>query len=121
MDCYCNGSRECIFGSREAIHIHDSSLSPSVESIALRRSNEIFTRAGEPDTLARVLYSNLMLTSEEKARAMHHYLTRQQKMEEIFQTVESRVSADTSYFHALLTVLKAEPATRALGEQMEGQ
>ena len=102
-------------------HRHDSSLSLSVESIALRRSNAIFTRAGDPDTLARVLYSKLRLTTEEKAKALHHNLTCQQKMEEIFQTMERRVSVNPSDFHTLLTVLEAEPATKALGEEMQGQ
>ena len=86
---------------------HDSSLSVSVESIALRRSNVVFTRAGDPDTLARVLYSNFMLTPEEKARALQHNLTHDQKMEEIFQTMERRVSVNPSDFHTLLSVLKS--------------
>ena len=102
-------------------HRHDSSFSLSVESTALRRSNLVFTRAGDPDILARVLYGNFMLTPEEKARALQHNLTRDQKMEEIFQTMERRVSVNPSNFHTLLSVLKSEPATKALGEEMQGQ
>ena len=102
-------------------HRHNSSLSPSVESIALRRSNAIFTRAGDPDGLVTVLYSNFLLTPDEKIRALQHSLTARQKMEEIFQTMERRVSVNPSDFHTLLTVLKAEPATKALGEEMQGQ
>ena len=102
-------------------HRHDSSLSLSVESTALRRSNAIFTRAGDPDGLVTVLYSNFLLTLDEKARALHQSLTARQKMEEIFQTMERRVSVSPSDFHTLLSVLKAEPATKALGEEMQGQ
>ena len=102
-------------------HRQESSLSPSVESIALCRSNVVFTRAGDPDTLARVLYSNFLLTPEEKANALKHNLTRDQKMEEIFQTMERRVSVNPSNFQTLLSVLKAEPATKELGEEMQGQ
>ena len=102
-------------------HRHDSSLSLSVESIALRRSNAIFTRAGDPDGLVTVLYSNFLLTPDEKAKALHRSLTARQKMEEIFQTMERRVSVNPSDFQTLLSVLKAEPATKALGEEMQGQ
>ena len=100
---------------------HDSSISVSVESTALRRSNVVFTRAGDPDTLARVLYSNFLLTPEEKAKALQHNLTRDQKMEEILQTMERRVSVNPSDFQTLLSVLKSEPATKALGKEMQGQ
>ena len=102
-------------------HRHESSLSLSVESIALRRSNAIFTRAGDPDGLVTVLYSNFLLTPDEKIRALQQSLTARQKMEEIFQTMERRVSVSPSDFHTLLDVLKAEPATKALGEEMQGQ
>ena len=102
-------------------HRHNSSLSLSVESTALRRSNAIFTRAGDPDGLVTVLYSNFLLTPDEKIRALQENLTDRQKMEKIFQTMERRVSVNPSDFHTLLSVLKAEPATKALGEEMQGQ
>ena len=102
-------------------HRHDSSLSLSVESVALRRSNAIFTRAGDPDGLVIVLYSNFLLTPDEKIRALQENLTDRQKMEKIFQTMERCVSVNPSDFHTLLSVLKAEPATKALGKEMQGQ
>ena len=92
-----------------------------MESVALRRSNAIFTRAGDPDGLVTVLYSNFLLTPDEKIRALQENLTDRQKMEKIFQTMERCVSVNTSDFHTLLSVLKAEPATKALGEEMQGQ
>ena len=104
-----------------SLYRHDSSLSVSVESIALRRSNAIFTRAGDPDGLVTVLYSNFLLTPDEKIRALQENLTDRQKMEKIFQIMERRVSVNHSDFCALLNVLKAEPATKALGEKMQGQ
>ena len=102
-------------------HRHNSSLSLSVESIALRRSNAIFTKAGDPDGLVTVLYSSFLLTPDEKIRALQQSLTARQKMEEIFQMMERRVSVNPSDFHTLLYVLKAEPATKSLGEEMQGQ
>ena len=102
-------------------HRHESSLSLSAESTALRRSNAIFTRAGDPDGLVTVLYSNFLLTPDEKARALQQNLIPRQKMEEIFQTMERRVSVSPSDFHTLVYVLKGEPATKALGEEMQGQ
>ena len=41
----------------------------STESRALRRSNVVFNRGVDPNNLVTVLYSNLLLTPQEKAQA----------------------------------------------------
>ena len=95
-----------------------STMSP--ESRALRRSNTIFTRGVDPENLVTVLYSNFLLTPEEKARTMQQTLTVSQKLEEIFQIMERRVSTTPGNFHKMIQVLKAEPATKAVGEKIQG-
>ena len=95
-----------------------STMSP--ESRALRRSNTVFTRGVDPENLVTVLYSNFLLTPEEKARAMQQTLTVSQKLEEIFQIMERRVSTTPENFHTMIRVLKAEPATKAVGEKIQG-
>ena len=96
-------------------------LTTSVESRTLRRSNTVFTRGVDPDNLVTVLYSNLLLTPEEKARATQQTLTVHQKLEEIFQTMERRISVTPGDLHVLIKALKAEPATKAVGDKMQGK
>ena len=95
-----------------------STMSP--EPRALRHSNTIFTTGLEPEELVTVLYSIFLITPEEKARAMQQTLTVSQKLEEIFQIMERRVSTTPGNFHKMIRVLKAEPATRAVGEKIQG-
>ncbi|CAI8039167.1 hypothetical protein GBAR_LOCUS21770 [Geodia barretti] len=91
----------------------------SVESRTLRRSNTVFTRGVDPDNLVTVLYSNLLLTPEEKARATQQTLTIHQKLEEIFRTMERRISVTPGDLHVLIKALKAEPATKAVGDKIQ--
>ena len=96
-------------------------LTMSVESRALRRSNMVFTRGVDPDNLVTVLYSYFLLTPEEKARATQRTLTIHQKLEEIFQTMERRISVTPGDLHVLIQALKAEPATKAVGDKIQGK
>ena len=97
------------------------SLTMSVESRTLRRSNTIFTSGLDPDNLVTVLYSHFLLTHEEKARATQQMLTIHQKLEEIFQAMECRVSATPGDLHVLIKALKAEPATKAVGDKIQSK
>ena len=92
----------------------------SAESRALRRSNKVFCDGVDPENLVKVLYSEFLLTPEEKARAMNHSLTVGQKLEEVFQTMERRVSASAGDFHTMLQALKAEPALKAVASRIQG-
>ena len=96
-------------------------LGLSVESRALRRSNTVFTRGVDPENLVTVLYSNFLLTPEEKARAMKQTLTIGQKLEEIFQSLERRVSTRPQDFKKIICALLAEPALKAVGDEMQGE
>ena len=96
-------------------------LGLSVESRALRRSNTVFTRGVDPDNLVTVLYSNFLLTPEEKARAMKQTLTVGQQLEEIFQSLERRVSTRPQDFKIIIRALMAEPALKAVGDKMQGE
>ena len=96
-------------------------LTMSVESRTLRRSNTIFTSGVEPDNIVKVLYSNLLLTPEEKARATQQTLTIQQKLEEIFQAMERRIAVTPGDLHVLIKALKAEPAIKAVGDKIQGK
>ena len=93
-------------------------LGLSVESRALRRSNTVFTRGVDPENLVTVLYSNFLLTPEEKARAMKQTLTIGQQLEEIFQSLERRVSTRPQDFKKIIRALLAEPALKAVGDKM---
>ena len=93
----------------------------SAESRALRRSNTVFTRGVDPENLVTVLYSNLLLTPEEKARAMKQTLTIGQKLEEIFQSLERRVSTRPQDLKKIICALLAEPALKAVGDEMQGE
>ena len=97
------------------------SLGLSAESRALRRSNSVFTRGVDPENLVTVLYSNLLLTPEEKARAMKQTLTVGQKLDEIFQSLERRVSTRPQDFKKIICALMAEPALKAVGDEMQGE
>ena len=103
-----------------AQHAADN-LGLSVESRALRRSNTVFTRGVDPENLVTVLYSNFLLTPEEKARAMKQTLTIGQKLEEIFQSLERRVSTRPQDFKKIICALLAEPALKAVGDRMQGE
>ena len=93
----------------------------SRESIALRKSNTVFKRAVDPDNLITVLYSNLLLTHEEKLNATQRTLTDDQKLEEVFTAMERRVSVTPGAFHKLVEVLRDEPALKAVGDKIQGQ
>ena len=93
----------------------------SVESIALRRSNTVFTRCVDPDALVTVLYGNFLLTPDEKGRAIQRTSTPRERLEEVFQAMERRVSTNPIHFHTLLEALKMEPATAELATLMKGK
>ena len=93
----------------------------SRESIALRKSNAVFKRGVDPDNLITVLYSNILLTPEEKSKATHKTLTDDQKLEEVFTSLERRVSVIPGDFHKLVEALRDEPALKPVGDKMQGQ
>ena len=92
----------------------------SVEARALRRCNEVFKSGADPENLVTVLYSDFLLTPDERERVRHPNKTPGQQLEELFTTLERRVSVTPGEFHKLTEVLGNEPATKPLAEKMKG-
>ena len=92
----------------------------SKESRALRRSYATFKNGADPDTVTTVLYTELLLTPEEKERAKQSTLTAREQLEVLFKCLERRVSADPSVFKKLVDRLLEEPALEAVGMKMQG-
>ena len=92
----------------------------STESRALRRSNVVFNRGVDPNNLVAVLYSNLLLTPQEKAQANQRTETDDVQLEVIFTTLERRVSVAPKEFHTLVKALRDEPAMTAVGDRIQG-
>ena len=88
---------------------------------ALRRSNEIFVGAVDPENIVPVLYSNGLLTKEEKQKATQQSSTACQRLEEIFKAMERRVHVDPQCFHTLLQALSKESATKGVAKKMKGK
>lgn len=101
-------------------HGQPSSMELSTESRALRKSYAAFKNGADPDTVITVLYTELLLTPEEKERATQSTLTARKQLEVVFESLERRVSADPSVFNKLIQVLLEEPALGAVGRKMQG-
>ena len=92
----------------------------STESRALRRSNAVFKRGVDPNSLVTVLYSGFLLTPEEKSAATQKTLTDDEKLELIFTYLERRVSTKLENFHKLLKALRDEPAMKSVADKIQG-
>ena len=95
-------------------------ITPKVELRALRKSYEIFIKGACPDNLVSALFSNELLTPEERDRALLSALTDRQKLQEIYKAVERRVSVRCTDFHTLLQALRDEPAHEGVAERIKG-
>ena len=92
----------------------------SRESRALRESYAAFKRGADPDTVITILYSELLLTREEKGKAKQKTLTADEQLDVIFDSLERRVSTDPSVFITLVRVLRKEPALEAVAKEIQG-
>lgn len=95
-------------------------MADSREFRALCRSYGVFKEGVDADTVITALYSELLLTPEERRRASQRTLTPAQQMNEVFDCLERRLSVDPSVFHKLVQVLLKEPAFKRVGEKMQG-
>lgn len=93
----------------------------SAECITFRKCHKIFQDGVDPDNLVTVLYSKLLLTREERQRATQRTATDSQKLQEILTALERRISTDPNNFHVILQALTAEPALKAVGDQIKGK
>ena len=103
------------------VRLKSRDISTSVASRALRKSYKLFKDSVDPDSLVAVLYSNMLLTPDERERATQTTETANQRLQVILMALERRISADPNVFHTLLTVLMAEPALEAVGRGMKGE
>ena len=92
----------------------------TIESRALRRSNVVFKTGVDPSALVTVLYSQFLLTPDEKAAVMLTALTDGEKLERMFTYLEKRVSTDPKNFHKLLQALNDELAMKAVADKIKG-
>ena len=133
--CWCL-PHECIILTTEAVrqpsaipgpavtvppNLVSSSVSTSVESRAIRRSYKIFKDSVDPDNLVKVLYSKMLLTREERQKAMQRTETDSQKLEEVVKALERRISADPTVFHTVVQAVMVEPALEAVERKMIGK
>ena len=102
-------------------NLESSSVSTSVVSRAFRRSYKLFKESVDPDNLVKVLYSNMLLTRDEREKAVQMTETDSQKLEEVVKALERRISADPTVFNTVVQALVAEPALEAVGHQMKGK
>ena len=93
----------------------------SIESRALRKSYKVFKTSIDPDNLVTMLYTNELLTPDEKSKSTQRTLTDGQKLEEMFSSLERRVSADPKHFHGLVTVLEGERTLKSVAKRLKGQ
>ena len=93
----------------------------SVELKALKRSSDVFCGGVDPNTLATKLMAEELFTSEEYERATQTTATNHQRNNEILTALERRVSADSSVFHTVVSLLQQEPALKAVGDRMQGE
>lgn len=91
----------------------------SEESKALRQSCAVFKKCIDPANIVNVLYSSLLLTPEERSKAIQKTLNDGEKLDEIFSAMERRVSADPKKFHDLVRVLEVEPAMASVAKEMQ--
>ena len=92
----------------------------SVEAIALRRCNQVFKSGAHPEELVTVLCRECLLTPDERARIIHPSKTPGQQLDELFTTLERRVSVTPGEFHKLIQIFGNEPVTKPLAEKMKG-
>ena len=94
-------------------------MAMSREAKALRKSADIFKKSVDPNAIVSKLFSEGMLTPEERSKATQG--TDYQKLEEIFKSLERRVSISARDFHKLVKILKETPALAPVGEQIMGK
>ena len=80
----------------------------------------MFKTGVDPNTLVAVLYSQFLLTPDERSAATHKTLTDGEKLEQMFTYLERRVSTDPQNFHKLLQGLSDELAMKAVADKIKG-
>lgn len=80
----------------------------------------MFKKGVDPATLVTTLYSNELLTPDEKSKATLKTLTDEQQLEEMFKAIERRVNSNPGDFHELVKALRTEPAMETVADKIQG-
>ncbi|CAI8038981.1 hypothetical protein GBAR_LOCUS21698 [Geodia barretti] len=91
----------------------------SSESKALRKSYDQFMKGADPSSLVAPLYSQDLLTDDEKARALLDTQTNRKRLDEIFDALTRRVGVEPKAFLLIMQTLKNVPALKPMGEKMQ--
>jgi predicted DNA-binding ArsR family transcriptional regulator len=94
-------------------------MAMSAEARALRKSNAVFKSGVDPENLVTVLYSNFLLTLDEREKATHKQFTAGQQLEEMFTALERRVAVDPHVLQKLLDALNTEPALVPVAKKIQ--
>jgi hypothetical protein len=73
------------------VRLKSRDISTSVASRALRKSYKLFKDSVDPDSLVAVLYSNMLLTPDERERATQKTETANQRLQVILMALERRI------------------------------
>lgn len=79
-----------------------------------------FKRGTDQDIIITVLYSEFLLTREEKGRGEQKTLTADEQLEADFDCLERRMSADPSLLNMLVQLLRKKTALEAVGKIIQG-
>lgn len=102
--------------------IEDSSVdTQSAEYRAIRRSYSTVKKGIDPNNLREILYSNFLLTPEEKESTMQKGLSDMDILERLHKCLERRISITPNSFHTLVQALKKEPALEKVADQIESK
>ena len=96
-------------------------MSESLESKALRLSANLFKRSVDPDAIVYSLYAKGLLTIEERSKATLRTVPVSERVNEVYVSLERRVTVKPNTFHELVIILRSVTALRPVGDRLRGQ
>jgi hypothetical protein len=87
---------------------------------ALQKSYKKFMDGVDPANIVTPLFTEELLTKEEREKSTLQTRTENQQLQEIYVALERRVSANPQYFHTLVEILQSVPALKDVGDHMKG-
>lgn len=87
---------------------------------AFRRSYTVFKKGVDPNSLVALLYSSFLLTDDEKSRALHATKTDYEKLDIIFNALESRVVVQPDSLKKIIRAIGSDPALEPVANVIQG-
>ena len=87
---------------------------------ALQKSYKKFMDGVDPANIVTPLFTEELLTKEEREKSTLQTRTENQQLQEIYVALERLVSANPQHFHTLVEILQSVPALKDVGDHMEG-